>query len=112
MDLPIIVRYNKASSMTTLSTVDYEAADVRVDVRVRAAVRRARRVAAGFFPRWRRLIQRTVERACRELLATDELRRVFADAIQARVDAEIGENAKAVGVSPASGKLRVSYYTY
>jgi hypothetical protein len=112
VDLPIIVRYDKASAMTTLSTVDYEAVDVRVTFSFEPLFDELVEWLPGFFPRWRRLIQRTVERACRELLATEELRRVFSDAIQARVDARIGENAKAVGVSSAGGNLRVSYYTY
>jgi hypothetical protein len=112
VDLPIIVRYNKAAAMTTLSVVDYEAADVRVTFAFEPRFDELVEWLPGFFPRWRRLIQRTVERACRELLATEELRRVFSDALQARVEAEIGENAKPVGVEPANGKLRVSYFTY
>jgi hypothetical protein len=112
IDLPIIVRYNKASGSTVLSAIDYEAPDVTVTFAFEPRFDELVEWLPGFFPRWRRLIQRTVERACRELLATEELRRVLSDAIQARVEAEIGENAKPVGVAPANGRLRVSYYRY
>ena len=112
VDLPIIVRYDKASASTMLTAIDYEAPDVRVTFAFEPRFDELVEWLPGFFPRWRRLIQRTVERACRELLATEELRRVFSEAIQARVEARIGADAKPVGVEAADGRLRISYYTY
>ncbi len=111
IDLPIIVRYFKALSSRTLSSVDYEQADVRATFSFEPRFQELVEWFPGFFPRWRRLIQRTVENACRELLASAELRKIFAEAMHARVLKEIGENGRPVGVSAADGKLRISYYT-
>jgi hypothetical protein len=111
VDLPIIVRYSKAAGSRTLSSVDYEQADVRATFSFDPRFQELVEWFPGFFPRWRRLIQRTVENACRELLATAELRKIFSEAMHARVLEEIGENARPVGVSAANGKLRISYYT-
>jgi len=112
VDLPIIVRYNRASGSTTLSGIDYEPADVRATFAFEPMFDEIVEWLPGFFPRWRRLIQRTVEKACRDLLSSEEMRGVFSDALQARVLAEIGADARPVGVAPADGRLRVSYYTY
>jgi len=111
VDLPIIVRYFKASRSTTLAAIDYEETDVKATFSFEPRFEELVEWFPGFFPRWRRLIQRTVERACRELLATEDLRRMFSQAVEARVRAQIGENAKPVGVAPADGRLRISYYT-
>jgi hypothetical protein len=112
VDLPIIVRYFSATRSTTLSSIDYEAADVRATFSFEPRFEELVEWFPGFFPRWRRLIQRTVENACRQLLESGELRRMFSEAIEGRVLARIGENAKPVGVEPAGGKLRISYYTF
>ena len=111
VDLPIIVRYHKLARSRTLSSIDYEEADIKVSFSFNPRFEELIEWLPGFFPMWRRSIQRTVEDACRELLATPELRRMFSDAMHARVLEQIGENAKPVGVAAANGKLRFSYYT-
>ena len=112
IDLPIIVRYLRASASPVLSTIDYEEADVRATFTFEPRFEELVEWFPGFFPRWRRLIQRTVESACRELLATGDVRRIFSEAMQARVLEHIGADARPVGVSAAGGKIRVAYYTY
>lgn len=112
VDLPIIVRYLKATGSRALSTVDYEEADVRATFSFEPRFEELVEWFPGFFPRWRRLIQRTVENACRELLSTGDVRRIVSEEMQARVLEHIGEDARPVGVTAANGKLRISYYTY
>jgi hypothetical protein len=112
LDLPIIVQYYRMARSTTLSAIDYEEADVRATFSFEPRFDEVVEWFPGFFPRWRRLIQRTVEKACRDLLASAELRKLFSESIQARVLEQLGANAKPVGVAPADGKLRISYYTF
>jgi hypothetical protein len=112
IDLPIIVRYLRASASPVLSTIDYEEADVRATFTFEPRFEELVEWFPGFFPRWRRLIQRTVESACRELLATGDVRRIFSEAMQARVLEHIGADARPVGVTAAGGRIRVAYYTY
>jgi hypothetical protein len=112
IDLPIIVRYLRASASPVLSTVDYEEADVRATFSFEPRFDELVEWFPGFFPRWRRLIQRTVESACRELLSTGDVRRIFSEAMQARVLEHIGADSRPVGVTAAGGKLRISYYTF
>jgi hypothetical protein len=65
----------------------------------------------GFFQLWRRSIERAVEDATRELLATPAVKKLLSHALEARVMAQIGPNARPFGVGAADGKLRFSYYT-
>jgi hypothetical protein len=112
VDLPIIVRYHKAAQSKTLATIAYEEDDVDVDFSFEPRFGELVEWFPGFFPRWRRQIQRTVEDACRELLASYELRKLFSDLMHARVLEQIGADSKPVGVAAADGKLRISYYTF
>jgi hypothetical protein len=111
LDLPIIVRYHDVRHRGALASVDYEESDVRATFSFDPQFAELVEWFPGFFPRWRRLIQRTVEKACRELFAAYELRQLFSDAIERHVLERIGQDAKPVAVAAADGKLRVSYYT-
>jgi hypothetical protein len=111
VDLPVIVRYFKGTQSRTLSAVGYEEADTKVHFSFEPRFQELVEWFPGFFATWRRLIQRTVENACRELLAAAEIRQMFSDVMHARVLERLGESAKPVGVSAADGKLRISYYT-
>jgi hypothetical protein len=111
LDLPIIVQYHRATGSRTLASIEYDEADIRVSFTFDPKFDELTEWFPGFFPRWRRLIQRTVETACRQLLSTPELREIFSNSMHARVLAHIGEHGKPVGVAAADGKLRFSYYT-
>ena len=111
VDLPIVVGYHTGTSSRALSTVEYEETHMRVNFSFEPQFEELVEWFPGFFPRWRRLIQQTVEDACRELFAAREIRQVFSETMQACVIAQIGENAKPVGVVAAHGRLRFSYYT-
>jgi hypothetical protein len=111
VDLPIIVHYHQATrAVTRLASVDYDESDVRVHFSFEPELAGVAEWFPGFFPRWRRLIQRTVETACGELFAAFELRQLFSDLLHADVLEQIGEQARPVGVAPAHGKLRIAYY--
>jgi len=110
LDLPVVVQDYQADRSRGLSSVDYEAADIRAHFAFEPRFDGLVEWFPGFFPRWRRLIQRTVERASRELFAAPEVKKMLAEAMQERVLEQIGANARPVGVAPGDGRLRVSYY--
>jgi hypothetical protein len=117
IDLPLIVRYFKAAEAVErrskeLSTIAYDEEGIRVAFSFEPRFEELVEWFPGFFPRWRRLIRRTVEDACRELLASEDVRRVISNALEARVLERAGPHAEPVGVSVADGKLRVSYYEF
>jgi hypothetical protein len=110
LDLPVLVRSHKLAASKTPTTIEYDEAGVRASFTFEPAFDDLAEWLPGFFAMWRRSIQRTVEDACRELLATDELKKLFSKGMEARVLAHIGADAKPVGVTAADGKLRFSYY--
>jgi hypothetical protein len=111
IDLPIVVRYHKATESKTLSSLDYEEADVKAMFTFEPQFGGVVEWFPGFFSTWRRLIQRAVEKACRNLLADYQLRKVLSETMEARLLAQLGTDARPVGVTAADGKLRFSYYT-
>jgi hypothetical protein len=111
IDLPIVVRYHQAARSKSLSTLDYEEADVKATFSFEPQFEGLVEWFPGFFSTWRRLIQRAVEKACRNLLADYQLRTVLSETMEARLQEQLGEDARPVGVSAADGKLRFSYYT-
>jgi hypothetical protein len=110
LDLPVLVRYHKLAASKRPTTIEYDEAGVRASFTFEPAFEGLAEWLPGFFAMWRRSIQRTVEAACRELLASDELKQLFSKGMEARVLSRIGPDAKPVGVAAADGKLRFSYY--
>jgi len=111
LDLPILVRHSHLADSKSPSAVDYDPSGARVTFTCEPQFEGLVEWLPGFFPMWRRLIQRTVEDACRSLLATYEVRKLLSRAMEMRVSEQLGPASKPVGVVAADGRLRFSYYT-
>ena len=111
LDLPILVRFPPLSESTASCTVEFDVAEARATFSCVPRFEGLTEWMPGFFQLWRRSIERAVEGATRQLLATPAVTTLLSHALEARVMAQIGPNSRPFGVAATDGNLRFSYYT-